>query len=95
MGSPLGQFLTLDTTLSPALATPTTLPFRLHNYMHPNDPVALRLEPWVDPRYALVPPVTVPHWQTMETGRPAAGGGLPARRPDDGGGAGACLPGGG
>lgn len=68
VGSPLGQFLTLDSTLSPALADPATLPFRLHNYMHPNDPVALRVEPWVDPRFALVPPVTVPHWQTMETG---------------------------
>lgn len=66
VGSPLGQLLNLDATLSPTLASPERPPFWLYNYMHPNDAVALRVEPWVDLRYAVVPPVTTPHWQPMD-----------------------------
>lgn len=63
-GSPLGTFLHLD----PSLAMGTSiqsLPFRVLNIFHPNDPIATRLEPYIDDRYCGVRPVLIPYWLNM------------------------------
>jgi hypothetical protein len=63
-GSPLGTFLHLDPSL--ALGTDIrTLPFRVYNIFHPNDPIATRLEPYVDLPFVGVHPVLVPYWCNM------------------------------
>uniref|UniRef100_A0A7S2ZNL2 PH domain-containing protein n=2 Tax=Rhodosorus marinus TaxID=101924 RepID=A0A7S2ZNL2_9RHOD len=66
LGSPLGGFLTLEFKLGTLCLKPQDLPYRIYNIFHPNDPVALRLEPVVDDRYTPVPPVVIPHWRTMD-----------------------------
>ena len=65
VGSPLGTFLNLDTSLGPHLADPSKLPFKVLNVFHPNDPIATRCEPFGDIRMSDVRPVSVPHWRTM------------------------------
>mmetsp|Transcript_11620 Transcript_11620/g.23621 ORF Transcript_11620/g.23621 Transcript_11620/m.23621 type:complete len:313 (+) Transcript_11620:326-1264(+) len=64
LGSPLAQFLNIDDSLRYTLI-PEKLPFRLYNIFHPNDPIAMRIEPFLESNYAGVPPVTIPHWWTM------------------------------
>ena len=75
IGSPLGIFLNLDDTLSLYLKRGSSnedgdegkggLPFKLLNVFHPNDPIATRIEPFVDIRMTEVRPVSVPYWRTM------------------------------
>lgn len=60
-GSPLGTFLHLDPSL--ALGTNvSTLPFRVYNMFHPHDPIATRLEPFIEERFVGVRPIVVPYW---------------------------------
>jgi hypothetical protein len=63
-GSPLGTFLHLDPTLALG-ADIRRLPFRIYNMYHPNDPIATRLEPYMDPRFVGVTPVVIPYWSNM------------------------------
>jgi len=66
LGSPLGMFLTFEFKLGTLCLKPQDLPYRIYNIFHPNDPIAVRLEPVVDDRYTPVPPVVIPHWRTMD-----------------------------
>jgi phospholipase DDHD1 len=63
-GSPLGTFLHLDPSLALG-ADIRKLPFRIFNIYHPNDPIATRLEPYMDPRFVGVTPVVIPYWFNM------------------------------
>ncbi|KAA8499852.1 Phospholipase DDHD1 [Porphyridium purpureum] len=64
-GSPLGEFLNLDDALLAKYASHPTAPFRILNIFHPNDPVALRIEPLLEPEMYHVAPIDIPYWMTM------------------------------
>lgn len=64
LGSPLGTLLSLDSTIGGG-GDLMNLPFRVFNVFKYHDPIATRLEPLRDIRWAAVRPVTVPYWGNM------------------------------
>jgi len=66
VGCPLGGFLALEFNMGTINLRPDRLPFRVYNIFHPNDPVAMRIEPVVNDRFTFVSPVVLPHWWTMD-----------------------------
>eukprot|EP00011_Vannellida_sp_DIVA3-517-6-12_P009089 CAMPEP_0114607478 /NCGR_PEP_ID=MMETSP0168-20121206/2089_1 /TAXON_ID=95228 ORGANISM="Vannella sp., Strain DIVA3 517/6/12" /NCGR_SAMPLE_ID=MMETSP0168 /ASSEMBLY_ACC=CAM_ASM_000044 /LENGTH=393 /DNA_ID=CAMNT_0001818357 /DNA_START=17 /DNA_END=1195 /DNA_ORIENTATION=- len=65
IGSPLGMFVTVrgydagETNRLPACRN-------IFNLYHPNDPVAYRLEPWIDDSLADLEPVTLPAFKSLQ-----------------------------
>ncbi|KAM9801247.1 membrane-associated phosphatidylinositol transfer protein 2 [Neosynchiropus ocellatus] len=69
-GSPLGLVLALRKTAAPWLDVSTLRPAcrQLYNLFHPADPSASRLEPLLDRRFHLLPPFSVPRYQSFPLG---------------------------
>ncbi|XP_035040597.2 membrane-associated phosphatidylinositol transfer protein 2 isoform X3 [Hippoglossus stenolepis] len=69
-GSPLGLVLALRKTVVPSLDVSALRPAcqQVHNLFHPADPSASRLEPLLDKRFYLLPPLSVPRYQRFPLG---------------------------
>ncbi|XP_053728547.1 membrane-associated phosphatidylinositol transfer protein 2-like [Synchiropus splendidus] len=69
-GSPLGLVLALRKTVVPWLDVSALRPAcrQLYNLFHPADPSASRLEPLLDRRFHLLPPFSVPRYQSFPLG---------------------------
>ncbi|XP_077354232.1 membrane-associated phosphatidylinositol transfer protein 2 isoform X2 [Festucalex cinctus] len=69
-GSPLGLVLALRKTVVPSLDVTALRPAcqQVHNLFHPADPSASRLEPLLDKRFHLLPPLSVPRYQRFPLG---------------------------
>ncbi|XP_076019650.1 membrane-associated phosphatidylinositol transfer protein 2 isoform X1 [Genypterus blacodes] len=69
-GSPLGLVLALRKTVVPSLDVSALRPAcqQVYNLFHPADPSASRLEPLLDKRFHLLPPLTVPRYQRFPLG---------------------------
>ncbi|XP_035489726.1 membrane-associated phosphatidylinositol transfer protein 2-like isoform X3 [Scophthalmus maximus] len=69
-GSPLGLVLALRKTVVPSLDVSSLHPAcqQVYNLFHPADPSASRLEPLLDKRFYLLPPLSVPRYQRFPLG---------------------------
>ncbi|MBN3296592.1 PITM2 protein, partial [Amia calva] len=69
-GSPLGLVLALRKTVIPALDVPQLRPAcqQVYNLFHPADPSASRLEPLLEKKFHLLPPLNVPRYQRFPLG---------------------------
>ncbi|XP_069369475.1 membrane-associated phosphatidylinositol transfer protein 2 isoform X2 [Paralichthys olivaceus] len=69
-GSPLGLVLALRKTVVPTLDVSALRPAcqQVYNLFHPADPSASRLEPLLDKRFYLLPPLSVPRYQRFPLG---------------------------
>ncbi|CAB1439825.1 unnamed protein product [Pleuronectes platessa] len=69
-GSPLGLVLALRKTVVPSLDVSALRPAcqQVHNLFHPADPSASRIEPLLDKRFYLLPPLSVPRYQRFPLG---------------------------
>lgn len=73
------HFIAIDTSAGTTNLRPDELPFRVYNIFHPNDPVAMRMEPVVHDRFTTIPPVVLPYWWTMDKTQNAMKVGNPAQ----------------
>uniref|UniRef100_A0AAY4DUX0 DDHD domain-containing protein n=1 Tax=Denticeps clupeoides TaxID=299321 RepID=A0AAY4DUX0_9TELE len=69
-GSPLGLVLALRKTAVPALDVAQHRPAcqQVYNLFHPADPSASRLEPLLEKKFHLLPPISVPRYQRFPLG---------------------------
>nr|XP_055063620.1 membrane-associated phosphatidylinositol transfer protein 2 isoform X4 [Misgurnus anguillicaudatus] len=69
-GSPLGLVLALRKTVVPSLDVAHLRPAcqQVYNLFHPADPSASRLEPLLEKRFHLLPPLSVPRYQRFPLG---------------------------
>uniref|UniRef100_A0A4W3IVW9 Phosphatidylinositol transfer protein membrane associated 2 n=1 Tax=Callorhinchus milii TaxID=7868 RepID=A0A4W3IVW9_CALMI len=69
-GSPLGLVLALRKTVIPSLDVSQVRPAcqQVYNLFHPADPSASRLEPLLEKKFHLLPPITVPRYQRFPLG---------------------------
>ncbi|XP_036197100.1 membrane-associated phosphatidylinositol transfer protein 3 isoform X4 [Myotis myotis] len=69
-GSPLGLVLAMRRTVLPALDGLQVRPAcsQVYSFFHCADPSASRLEPLLEPKFHLVPPVSVPRYQRFPLG---------------------------
>ncbi|KAK2887994.1 membrane-associated phosphatidylinositol transfer protein 2-like isoform X3 [Channa argus] len=69
-GSPLGLVLALRKTVVPSIDVSALRPAcqQVYNLFHPADPSASRLEPLLDKRFHLLPPLSVPRYQRFPLG---------------------------
>jgi len=65
VGSPLAEFLNLDDALRSTFVI-KKLPFHIFNVFHPNDPVAMRMEPLLEEDMHRIAPVELPYWWSMD-----------------------------
>ncbi|XP_012725061.2 membrane-associated phosphatidylinositol transfer protein 2 isoform X3 [Fundulus heteroclitus] len=69
-GSPLGLVLALRKTVVPSLDVAALRPAcqQVYNLFHPADPSASRLEPLLEKRFHLLPPLSIPRYQRFPLG---------------------------
>uniref|UniRef100_A0A3Q2CKA1 Phosphatidylinositol transfer protein membrane associated 2 n=1 Tax=Cyprinodon variegatus TaxID=28743 RepID=A0A3Q2CKA1_CYPVA len=69
-GSPLGLVLALRRTVVPSLDVSALRPAcqQVYNLFHPADPSASRLEPLLEKRFHLLPPLSIPRYQRFPLG---------------------------